>query len=139
MTLYLLNFKTLSHLARDPGGVVGRRIRQVGNAAVCTSVVVAGEMRFGAIRKGHDKLHNAVEAVLSTITIEPLIVPVGQHDAQIRADLERCGPPIGANDLWIAVHALALDCTLVTANVGEFSRVEGLRWENWLDISAPAL
>jgi tRNA(fMet)-specific endonuclease VapC len=48
--------------------------------------------------------------------------------------LERQGIPIGGNDLIIAVHALALDLILVTANVKEFSRVPDLRIENWLDI-----
>jgi tRNA(fMet)-specific endonuclease VapC len=43
----------------------------------------------------------------------------------------RVRPPLGANDLWIASPALADDCTLVTNNVGEFGRVQGLRLENW--------
>jgi tRNA(fMet)-specific endonuclease VapC len=51
---------------------------------------------------------------------------------EIRTDLERAGTPIGANDLLIAAHALALDCTLVTDNQNEFKRVAKLRLENWL-------
>lgn len=50
----------------------------------------------------------------------------------MRAVLERKGTPIGANDLWIAAHALSLGLTLVTRNAREFSRVEGLRVEHWL-------
>jgi tRNA(fMet)-specific endonuclease VapC len=53
----------------------------------------------------------------------------------VRAALEALGTPIGANDLWIAAHALAADLTLVTGNVSEFSRVDGLRWENWLPLA----
>lgn len=53
--------------------------------------------------------------------------------ARVRADLERKGTPIGANDLWIAAQALALDAVLVTRNIGEFSRIEDLTVENWLD------
>ena len=50
----------------------------------------------------------------------------------IRAGLERTGQPIGANDLLIAAHALALGLTVVTDNEREFSRINGLRVENWL-------
>lgn len=46
--------------------------------------------------------------------------------------LREAGTPIGANDLWIACHALSLDATLVTSNVREFERLEGLRLENWV-------
>jgi tRNA(fMet)-specific endonuclease VapC len=52
--------------------------------------------------------------------------------AEIRHRLEQRGTPIGPNDLLIAAHALALDLTLVTANVDEFARVPRLRVENWL-------
>jgi tRNA(fMet)-specific endonuclease VapC len=45
--------------------------------------------------------------------------------------LKRRGTPIGANDLWIACHALALDATLVSHNVSAFARIEGLRLEDW--------
>ncbi len=50
----------------------------------------------------------------------------------IRHDLESSGTPIFPNDLWIAAHALALDLTLVTANLEEFLRVARLRVEDWL-------
>ena len=50
----------------------------------------------------------------------------------IRSQVEKSGPPIGANDLFIAAHALTLGCTLVTANEREFARIEGLKCENWL-------
>lgn len=63
----------------------------------------------------------------------PLESPADDFYASVRAALENAGRPIGPNDPFIAAHALALDLTLVTANVGEFSRVSGLRVENWLD------
>lgn len=47
--------------------------------------------------------------------------------------LKDAGTPIGAKDLWIACHALAEDATLVTHNTDEFTRVEGLRVEDWVD------
>jgi tRNA(fMet)-specific endonuclease VapC len=63
------------------------------------------------------------------------VVPFDEEDAyragQIRAELERSGLPIGAYDYLIAAQAVQKDLLLVTANVGEFSRVHGLRWEDW--------
>jgi tRNA(fMet)-specific endonuclease VapC len=61
-----------------------------------------------------------------------LDAPSDGHYASLRTALERAGTPIGANDMLIAAHALATDSILVTDNVKEFSRVPGLKIENWL-------
>lgn len=63
----------------------------------------------------------------------PIDEPVAHAFAEIRAHLEYSGTPIGPYEMLIAAHALALDLPLVTANIGEFSRVPDLRLENWLD------
>jgi tRNA(fMet)-specific endonuclease VapC len=63
----------------------------------------------------------------------PLEKPVDLHYGEIRAFLNQAGKPIGGNDLFIAAHALALNLTLVSANLREFSRVPSLRLENWLE------
>ena len=70
--------------------------------------------------------------VLSSLAILQVDEDVAATYGRIRAALQNLGTPIGSNDLWIAAHALSLDMTLVTANVDEFARVEGLRVENWL-------
>jgi len=62
----------------------------------------------------------------------PLESPIEFHYAEIRTYLEWEGIPIGANDLLIAAHGLALNLTVVSANVREFSRVPSLVMENWL-------
>ena len=62
----------------------------------------------------------------------PIKPPVDEYYADLRVRLEQAGTPIGQNDLWIAAHALAQDCVLVTDNIREFSRVKSLRVENWL-------
>ena len=67
------------------------------------------------------------------MSIVPFAEPADQVYAELRAHLERAGTPIGPHDLLIAAHALALDLTLVTDNLREFSRVPDLRVENWLD------
>ena len=97
-----------------------------------TSVMVACELRYGAVKKNSAKLVQRVDEVLASIGVLSLDRRIEQHYASIRSDLERRGEPIGQNDLLIAVHAVALDAVLVTDNVREFSRVHGLRIENWL-------
>lgn len=67
-----------------------------------------------------------MEQILARMTVLPLEPPVDIRYGEIRTHLERLGTPIGPNDLLIAAHALALNLTLVTANVGEFSRVPNL-------------
>jgi tRNA(fMet)-specific endonuclease VapC len=73
-----------------------------------------------------------VEGILDVLTVLPLQPPTDKSYAQVRAALEQKGQIIGANDLLIAAHALSTGCVLVTGNVGEFERVEGLEVENWL-------
>jgi tRNA(fMet)-specific endonuclease VapC len=129
---YLLDTNILSDLIREPQGAVARRISSVGEATVCTSVIVAAELRFGAERSGSSKLADRADLLLSALTVLPLESPADRHYGEVRQHLTRRGTPIGPNDLLIASHALAADLTVVTANAGEFSRVPGLRIENWL-------
>jgi tRNA(fMet)-specific endonuclease VapC len=70
--------------------------------------------------------------ILSALEILPLETPADRQYASLPHHLTRQGRPTGPNDLLIAAHALANDLTLITANVGEFSRVPGLKVENWL-------
>jgi tRNA(fMet)-specific endonuclease VapC len=129
---FLLDTNIVSDLIRHPRGKISDRISEVGEDDVCTSIVVAAELRYGAIKKNSARLISQLEAVLGALEILPLEAPVDEVYGVVRTGLERSGQPIGANDLLIAAHALALDLTLVTDNAREFSRVDGLRVENWL-------
>ena len=122
----------LSDLIRHPQGTVAKHISTAGEDAVCTSIIVAAELRFGAEKSGSKKLANRIDLVLSALEVLPLETPADRHYGEIRRQLARQGNPIGPNDLLIAAHALALDLTVVTANAGGFSRVPGLKVENWL-------
>ena len=128
---YLLDANVLSTLVRDPQGPIAQRIAAVGEDTVCTSVVVAAELRYGAHKSGSVRLAERIDLILSTLEILPLDVPADRHYGDIRQRLARLGTPIGPNDLLIAAQALALDLTVVTANEREFARVPGLRIENW--------
>ena len=129
---YLLDTNILSDLILHPQGIVARRISSVGESAVCTSIVVAAELRFGAEKAGSSKLAERIGLILSAVEILPLEEPADRHYGEVRQQLARQGTPIGPNDLLIAAQALALGLTVVTANVDEFSRVPGLGVENWL-------
>ncbi len=133
---YLLDTNILSDLIRHPQGQVARQVADRGEDTVCTSVVVASELRYGVEKSGSPKLSERVDLVLSALEVLPLEMPADRHYGDIRQQLTRKGTPIGPNDLMIAAHARALDLTVVTANEREFSRVPGLRVENWLSGSA---
>lgn len=130
---YLLDTNIVSGLVRHPQAEFARRIARVGEAQVCTSVIVACELQFGAAKKGSSRLSAQLNQVLSALPILPLPPNAAVIYGDIRSALERAGCPIGANDLLIASHAMALGLVLVTDNTREFERIAGLQIENWLD------
>jgi tRNA(fMet)-specific endonuclease VapC len=132
--VYLLDTNIVSSLVRNPHGTASGHIKNAGEDKVCTSVVVAAELRFGAVKSGFAKLAQRIDLILSALEILPLETPVDRFYASLRNHLSRQGTPIGPDNMLIAVHALAKDLTVVTTNVGEFSRVPGLTLENWLEI-----
>ena len=129
---FLLDTNIVSDLVRHPRGKISDRISEVGEEDVCTSIVVAAELRYGATKKNSSRLTSQLESVLGALEVLALEAPVDTVYGEIRAGLERTGEPIGANDLLIAAHALALGLTVVTDNEREFSRIDDLRVENWL-------
>jgi tRNA(fMet)-specific endonuclease VapC len=132
VTRYLLDTNILSDLIRNPQGKVARRIAKAGEDNVCTSIIVAAELRYGCEKSGSTKLRRAVEDLLGEIAVLPFEAPADADYGAIRAQLEASGTPIGGNDLLIAAHARALGATVVTANRDEFRRVRDVKVENWL-------
>lgn len=132
MTRYLLDTNILSDLIRNPQGKAARRIARAGEDNICTSIIVAAELRYGCEKSGSTKLRKAVEDLLGEIAVLPFEAPADADYGAIRAQLETAGTPIGGNDLLIAAHARALGAIIVTANVGEFRRVRDVNVENWL-------
>ena len=130
---YLLDTNILSDLIRNPQGTVAARIAKAGEETVCTSIIVAAELRFGAAKSDSNKLADRVDLILSALEILPLEAPADRFYGDVRHHLMRRGIPIGPNDLLIAAHALSMGLTVVTANAGEFARVPGLNVENWLE------
>jgi tRNA(fMet)-specific endonuclease VapC len=130
---FLLDTNIISDLIRHPEGAAQKRLASVGVETVATSAVVASELRFGYRRRNSDRLAILVEFALERMQILPYDDKASSIYASVRTELERRGQVIGPNDLLIAAHARSLDLTLVTDNIREFSRIDGLKLENWIE------
>nr|WP_207146524.1 type II toxin-antitoxin system VapC family toxin [Ectothiorhodospira mobilis] len=102
--------------------------------SLCMSFVTWAELLKGAERSTRKtEVLQRLEALARQV---PVLYPSGaaicHHYAEQATRLKESGTPIGANDLWIACHALAEDAILVTHNTREFSRIAGLRIEDWV-------
>lgn len=133
---WMLDTNTLSDLIKNPQGPVARRLERVDPDSVCTSIVVACELRFGAQRKASPLLSSRVDDLLAGVPVLALDGAVDRHCADIRLTLERAGTPIGSHDLLIAAHARSMGLVVVTHNLREFQRVPGLVVEDWLTSAA---
>ena len=100
---------------------------------MCISEITRFELLFGAYKSQvpHRTLQS-LDAFCSMIDVLAFDAAAADHAAQIRAQLEKKGKPIGPFDTQIAGHARSLAATLVTNNTREFQRVGGLMLENWL-------
>ncbi len=107
---YLLDANVVSEFARNPQGPITRRIARVGETRVCTSIVVACEVRCGAAKRRSARLSAHLEQVLAVLPILPLEPGVDGHYGDIRADLERKGTPTGANDPSVAAQTRPRRC-----------------------------
>lgn len=129
---YLLDTNILIAMSKTRPGLAERLARYPASNILLSSVVVA-EIEYG-IAKSARREHNrrVFDTLLSGFTVVSFDAEAARRYGPIRAQLEVRGQLIGPYDLMIVAHAQALDAVLVTDNVGEFSRVEGVAVENWL-------
>ena len=132
---YLLDTNIVSYLLRGQFASLEQRILNTPYDQICISVITAGELAYGFARANPSRRLVSMQAKLNTllqaILTRPLPAGVAEQYGKIRSALEKNGTPIGGNDLWLAAHALEEDLVLVTNNIREFQRVDGLRLENW--------
>lgn len=128
----MMDTNIISDLIRNPQGKVAKKIADVGEDNICTSIIVAAELRYGCAKKSSKRLLKAVEDLLAEIDVLPFDIPADVEYGEIRSELEVAGTPVGGNDLLITAHARAAGTTIVTANVDEFKRIRGVKVENWL-------
>jgi tRNA(fMet)-specific endonuclease VapC len=127
---YLLDTNIVSDIVRYPQGRIADKIRAVGEDQIYTSITVAAELRYGAIKKGSARLAAQLETVLGALHILPFEAPADRVYGSIRSQLEQAGAPLGGNDLVVAAQAIALGYILVSADRG-FARIKELALENW--------
>jgi len=128
---FMLDTDTVSFALRGFGGV-GERLLEQTPSEVCISAITLAELRYGADHRGSRKLHGIIDAFVSGVMVVPFEEAAASRFGSVGATLVREGTPIGDFDAMIAAHALALDVTLVTNNTKHFSRVHGLRIDNWV-------
>ncbi len=129
--LYLLDTNIVSFHIRQSSPKLQRRLKAISAAHVGLSVITEMEIRYGLVRNPTLRIAPLVESFLSAITIAPIDSTVSGTYAKIRHQLDASGSPIGPLDLMIAAHARTLGVILITNNLREFQRVDGLRCEDW--------
>jgi tRNA(fMet)-specific endonuclease VapC len=121
--IYIINRRPPQVLAHFEGLRYGQ---------VAVSSITGAELAFGVAKSGSHRNREALEKFLAPLEVLPFDAAAMRAYGPLRAELQRLGRPIGSLDTLIAAHALSLGATLVTNNVGEFSRVPSLVCENWV-------
>lgn len=129
---YLLDTNPCIRYLNAASDTLRRRFEAAGDGRLAVCSVVKAELFFGALKsQSPEKSLTALRDFLSRFISYSFDDTAAIEYARIRAELERRGTPIGANDLMIAAIAIRNSLTLVTHNVGEFRRVGGLTVEDW--------
>jgi tRNA(fMet)-specific endonuclease VapC len=128
---YLLDTNTVSYLLRNQPPEVRRHMDRAALASTCISTITEAELCYGlASKPGAIRQRIAVDAFLSNVAIMAWDSGAARAYGLLRAEQDRKGRPLSAEDLMIAAHALSLGLILVTSDRA-FSHVEGLRTEDW--------
>lgn len=129
---YLLDTNIVIFILKNPACPASVRLRKSQATDVVSCAVVDAELHHGATKYGApQKRKEAIDGFMAQYETLPFDASCVPHYARIRDELERAGKIIGGNDMMIAAIALANDLTVVTNNCDEFSRVPGLRVEDW--------
>ena len=133
--IYVLDTNVLIYLIKNQPPADAQRVDALpADARLCMSFVTLVELLKGAERSTHKtEVLRRLNALAREVPVRyPTAPAICRHYAEQAIRLKEAGTPIGANDLWIACHALAEDATLVTHNTREFRRIAGLRVEDWV-------
>jgi len=131
---YMLDTNMCIHIIKYRPSVVCDRLSSLSIGDVSISSIVAAELWYGiALSEKKKQNEGALKDFFNYVRIFDWPSGAGPFYGRIRADLKKKGTPIGAMDLLISAHALFLDSILVTDNTREFTRVRGLKIENWLE------
>lgn len=130
--MYLLDTNICIYVINHKPIQVFEKFKQFQLGQLAISSITASELTFGVEKSGSEKNKQALNKFLMPLEVMPYDEQAIWHYARLRQNLQSKGQTIGSLDMLIAAHTLALDVTLVTNNIKEFQRVEGLRLENWI-------
>lgn len=129
---FLLDTDICVFVIRQKAAIIVQRFRQFQSGDLGISTISLAELRFGADKSLNPaKNHAALNSFLVPLEIADFDASAADQYGTIRANLEQRGLPIGGMDTLIAAHAKSLGIPLVTNNISEFSRVQGLVLEDW--------
>jgi tRNA(fMet)-specific endonuclease VapC len=131
-TVYMLDTDTCSYVIQGTSSKLKAKIK-AHKAQICISSITLAELLFGARKRDSPRLTTAIELLQELVDVHPWTAETAQEYAVIRNALEKSGTPIGNMDMLIAAAARAANACLVTNNRAHFSRIAGLKLENWLE------
>lgn len=130
---YFVDSNTCIYFMNGKYSSVREKFLSISPINIKISAIVKGELLLGAYKsQTREQTTNKVEKFLKPFDVIDFTDKISYEYAEIRGDLEKSGQTIGANDLLIAATALSENAILVTHNIGEFSRVKGLKLEDWV-------
>jgi len=129
---YMLDTNIIVYAKNARPEIVLKRFQQYNSGDLCISAITMAELEYGIYNSSKpDQNRLALLTFLSNIEVIPFDMDATKAYGQIRHDLKVRGNLIGASDMLIAAHAKSLGYTLITNNIVEFERVEGLLLDNW--------
>ena len=129
---FMLDTNTCIYIIKQKPPDVIKRFKQTGISQISISSITLSELLFGVSKSSKPEQNQmALTQFIAPLELLPYDDEVAQYYGDLRAHLEKMGAPIGSLDMLIAVHALSIDCTLVTNNEKEFIRIPNLKIDNW--------
>ena len=130
--MFMLDTNVIIYCLRHPEDPINRIVEKHLGDDICISVITLAELEYGVHKSTRpDQNRTALQAMLAGISVIEMSADAAMHAGEILATLESKGERIGDRDTLIAAHARSMGYTLVTHNTKEFSRVNGLRLEDW--------
>jgi len=132
MKLYMLDTDMCSYIIKEHPESVRHRFQTLAMEQLCISVVTYAELIYGVERSSSKRVNRPIiEDFVRHLDVMDWDTEAADQYGVIRAELEAAGTPIGAMDMMIAAHAKSIKAVLVTNNQKHFTKVKGLKIDNW--------
>ena len=126
----MLDTDTVSYIIRKHPSIIKNLIKHEDDE-ICISAITNAELFYGLEKKGSQRLFNEVHSVIGKCTLIDFNTSQSEIYGKIRLELEKSGTPLGDMDILIAAAALSTGAILVSHNIKHFSKIKGLKVEDW--------